>query len=362
MISSTLPSTILPAHREHCVSPPQTPPMIAPFDDLKILSCRAPTSSSIIKLSFDHELNSPSSSSPPQGTSISHAYTKPPSTILPNSPAPSPRNSLAVRECLSITSKQEGVGQVCSFISTGHTQKAQQDLKVKVTKTELDEWKTTHNATTTSLQRELDTLRQESQKLKVRLHGLELGNDDLERNERVVVSSLADREARYSKALEEIEHKLLDKTNLKEELQRVKDELRDSSVEIFILKDQLTAVRSRAPSILTENSNDNLLSTPPPPDLEPSDHSSNEKFSIPTLTRPPSTAVSSNYGQSVLLQHAGFQLSKHNPNTSSPSSTTHSNTLPTLAASRNSPRLLSLSHDLPLSLPVLAYPTLLLYP
>ncbi|KAG1845199.1 hypothetical protein F4604DRAFT_1937111 [Suillus subluteus] len=207
----------------------------------------------------------------------SDTYTKPPSPMLSYSPAPSPQNSLAVH----------------LFIPTGRTEKAQQDLKVKVAKTELDEWKTTYNTTTTSLQRELDTLKQESQKLKVGLHGLELGNDDLERNERVVASSLADIEARYSK------------TNLKEELQCVKDELRDSSVEISILKDQLTAACSRAPSILTEtsssttisslfpplstaSSDDNLLSTPPPPpDLEPSDHSSNEKFSIPTPTRPP---------------------------------------------------------------------------
>lgn len=247
------------------------------------------------------------------------------------------------------------------------TEKSQQDLKVKVAKTESDrdEWKskfislqTTHNTTTTSLQRELDTLRQESQKLKVRLRDLELGNDDLERNERVVASSLADIEARYSKALEEkilLEHELLDKANVEEELQRVKDELRDSSVEISILKDQLTAARSRAQSIVTEtsssitasslfpplstaSSDDNLLSTPPPPDLELSDLSSNEKSSIPTPTRPPSTAASSSHGQSVLLQRAGFQLGKHSANSSSPSSMTRSSTLPTLSASRNSPR------------------------
>ncbi|KAG0708982.1 hypothetical protein DFH29DRAFT_993828 [Suillus ampliporus] len=247
------------------------------------------------------------------------------------------------------------------------TEKAQQDLKVKVAKTELDrdEWKskfislqTTHNTTTTSLQRELDTVRQESQKLKVRLRDLELGNDDLERNERVVASSLADIETRYSKALEEkilLEHELLDKAHMEEELQRVKDELRDASVEISILKDQLSAARtsSRAPSITTETStsttpsslfpplstpstDDNLLSTPPPPDLELSELSSHEKSSIPTPSRPPSTSVSSHFGQSILLQRAGFQ--KPNPNTSSPSSITRSSTLPTLAASRNSPR------------------------
>lgn len=91
---------------------------------------------------------------------------------------------------------------------------------------------TLHNTTTTSLQRELDTLRQEHQKVKIQLRDLEMGNDDLERNERAVVSSLADAESKYSRALEEkimIEQELHDKANLEEDFQRLKDELRGSS-------------------------------------------------------------------------------------------------------------------------------------
>ncbi len=91
---------------------------------------------------------------------------------------------------------------------------------------------TNFNTTTTSLQRELDKLRQEHQHLKIQLRELEMGNDDLERNERAVTSSLADVEAKYSKALEEkilLEHELLDKANVEEELQRLKDELRGES-------------------------------------------------------------------------------------------------------------------------------------
>lgn len=86
---------------------------------------------------------------------------------------------------------------------------------------------------TARLQRELDTLRQDHQKLKVQLRELEMGNDDLERNERAVTSSLADVEAKYSLALEEkilLEHELLDKANLEEECQRLKDELRGSYI------------------------------------------------------------------------------------------------------------------------------------
>ena len=65
--------------------------------------------------------------------------------------------------------------------------------------------------------------------MKVQLRELEMGNDDLERNERAVASSLSDVEAKYARALEEkilLEHELLDKAHLEEECQRLKDELR----------------------------------------------------------------------------------------------------------------------------------------
>lgn len=94
---------------------------------------------------------------------------------------------------------------------------------------------TTHNTTTTSLQRELDTLRQDHQRVKIQLRELEMGNDDLERNERAISSSLADTEQKYSRVLEEkilLEHELLDKANIEEESQRLKDELRGASQRI----------------------------------------------------------------------------------------------------------------------------------
>ena len=58
---------------------------------------------------------------------------------------------------------------------------------------------------------------------------LEMGNDDLERNERVISSSLADAEQRFTTTLEEkllLEQELLNKAALEEESQRLKDELR----------------------------------------------------------------------------------------------------------------------------------------
>jgi hypothetical protein len=88
---------------------------------------------------------------------------------------------------------------------------------------------TTHNTATAMLHRELDTLRQEYQFTKIQLRELEMGNDDLERSERAVSSTLVDMETKYSRALEEkiiLEQELLDKANVEEEVQRLKDELR----------------------------------------------------------------------------------------------------------------------------------------
>lgn len=93
----------------------------------------------------------------------------------------------------------------------------------------------THNMTTNSLQRELDATRQSLQLYKAQVRELELGNDDLERNERQATSSLADVEQRYAKALEDkilLEHEMQDKAVLEETCQRLRDELRGK--EVFI--------------------------------------------------------------------------------------------------------------------------------
>ncbi|KAG5221430.1 NADH:ubiquinone oxidoreductase [Salix suchowensis] len=248
------------------------------------------------------------------------------------------------------------------------TEKAHQDLKIKVAKAEneRDDWKskfmtlqTNFNTTTTSLQRELDKLRQEHQHLKVQLRELEMGNDDLERNERAVTSSLADVEAKYSKALEEkilLEHELLDKANVEEELQRLKDELRDANVEVAILKDQLevasvpvvtppTEVVPTIPSSASASSllskplsspsdDDNLFNTPPPADLHLSELSSSGD-NLPTAETP-RAKVTQRPAQSVLLQRAGFPPSKSE---FSPSSgIARSSTLPVFGSPSGSPR------------------------
>ncbi|KAE9410986.1 hypothetical protein BT96DRAFT_1011682 [Gymnopus androsaceus JB14] len=244
------------------------------------------------------------------------------------------------------------------------TEKTQQDLRVKVARaeTERDDWKskfislqTTHNTITASLQRELDRLRQEHQVVKVQLRELEMGNDDLERTERAVSSTLADVEAKYSRALEEkilLEHELLDKANVEEQCQRLRDELRDSNAEISHLKDQLAARSSASSSSdsshssgplfprMSAPSTEDLLSTPAPPDLQlaeldPStdnlpDTNSSEDEATPRKAAP------LHKGQSTLLQRAGFQPA-HSSSMSTPpsgSSIPRSRTIPSYSSPR----------------------------
>jgi hypothetical protein len=87
----------------------------------------------------------------------------------------------------------------------------------------------THNTTTSSLQRELDATRQSVDLYKAQVRDLELGNDDLERNERQATSSLVDIEQKYAKLIEDkilLEHELQDKAAVEEACQRLRDELR----------------------------------------------------------------------------------------------------------------------------------------
>lgn len=124
----------------------------------------------------------------------------------------------------------------------------------------------------------------------------------------------------------------------------VPDTLQDTGVEISILKDQLSVVRSNPPVIQPEPSplappspfspstEESLLNTPPPPNFNLSELSL-DKSSDSTPSRPPSTSFSSTSGQSTLLQRAGFQPGKLSISTST-LPVTRSATLPTLPTSR----------------------------
>ncbi len=121
---------------------------------------------------------------------------------------------------------------------------------------DLEDWKSKysralseHNATLTNLQKELGQLREATDVYKAKLRDTEMTNDELENAERMIASSLADMEGKYNKTIEKtalLEEELIEKTRLEEENQRLKDELREMTEEMAVLRDVVT--RSRAVS------------------------------------------------------------------------------------------------------------------
>ena len=235
---------------------------------------------------------------------------------------------------------------------------------------------TQHNTTVASLQRELDQLRQEHQKVKIHLRELELGNDDLERNERAISSSLQDTEAKYSRVLEEkilLEHELLDKANVEAESQRLRDELRgeaitwasdslslsliplalDANEEIAILKEKLSQRNSRfsvdsaeesskpisTPSTSTHTSDEDLLRTAPPPGIKLSD------LGATTTSTARPRPISLNSSHSTFLQRTPRSHLSTPPSALS-GALTRSNTAPGLSPT---PRKLKLPTPRPIS-------------
>lgn len=88
------------------------------------------------------------------------------------------------------------------------------------------------------MQQELERLRGSEKALRGKLRDIELDNDDLEKSERAISSTLSDVESRYNRAIERtalLEQELVDKARLEEELQRTKDELRDNVEELAVM-------------------------------------------------------------------------------------------------------------------------------
>ncbi|WWD19676.1 hypothetical protein CI109_104138 [Kwoniella shandongensis] len=144
-------------------------------------------------------------------------------------------------------------------LASNDKQQAELREKIKRLEVEKDDWKSKqialqkmHSSTTANMQREMDNLRSERDKTLVALRDLEMGNDELERNERVAVSSLLDLESKYNRAIEEktlLEQEIIQKQELEEECQRLKDDMRDANNEIAILKDQLARATLLPPQL-----------------------------------------------------------------------------------------------------------------
>ncbi|KAJ1666433.1 NADH:ubiquinone oxidoreductase [Coemansia sp. RSA 1646] len=90
-----------------------------------------------------------------------------------------------------------------------------------------------------SIERELQFVRSQQEYYRSRTRELEQNNDDLERNERMTKSSLQTMECRLSQAVEEntfLHREVETKKILVDEVQRLKDELKDLNLELNVVR------------------------------------------------------------------------------------------------------------------------------
>ncbi|KAF9993006.1 Nuclear distribution protein nudE-like 1, partial [Entomortierella chlamydospora] len=141
------------------------------------------------------------------------------------------------------------------------TEKRYNEIKIRneSMRQEVEEWKEKYNqslrdssANINQLTRQLEELRQQTEMFIKKERELEQNNDDLERTGRATEWSLQEMERKYNVALEKqaiLENEINAKAALTEEVQRLKDELRDANVELAVMKSNQSVQRERAASV-----------------------------------------------------------------------------------------------------------------
>ncbi|EMR08784.1 hypothetical protein PNEG_02954 [Pneumocystis murina B123] len=144
-----------------------------------------------------------------------------------------------------------------------YTEKQYEILKEKNTclKKEVEKWKTKYEeiqseniASTTAMEKEIERLREAHRLNKSKITDLELSNDAMERKERVVQSSFEELEIKYNKIIEEnvfLEAELASQKSLEIEHQRLKDELRDTQLELLLVKEKLEQVQAEKEEMIS---------------------------------------------------------------------------------------------------------------
>ncbi|KAF3911659.1 hypothetical protein AA313_de0202457 [Arthrobotrys entomopaga] len=189
-------------------------------------------------------------------------------------------------------------------------EKVQDDLKKKNEglKYEVDEWKTKFrnakeeaNQAQTHLQKEITELREKYRTSQIRIREMEVSNDDFERNERIVKSSLDDLESKYNMAIErnamnesEIQTLEQEREDLRIELQRVKDELAELKVEAEISQEKYLMAKQGTANPRFQSPMPEAPSTPTSisPTPRRSRGTPNGDFSSPTPPSPPISETS----------------------------------------------------------------------
>ncbi|KAI9236753.1 MAG: hypothetical protein BYD32DRAFT_437159 [Podila humilis] len=138
------------------------------------------------------------------------------------------------------------------------TERRYNEIKIRneAMRQEAEEWKEKYhqalkdsNANINQLTRQLDQLKLQTEMFIKKERELEQDNDDLERTERAAKWSLQELERKYNVALEKtamLEGEVSAKNALAEDVQRLKDELRDANVELAVMKSNQAANASTA--------------------------------------------------------------------------------------------------------------------
>ncbi|KAF9576636.1 NADH:ubiquinone oxidoreductase [Mortierella alpina] len=128
------------------------------------------------------------------------------------------------------------------------TERRYNEIKIRneAMRQEVEDWKEKYhqalkdsNTNINQLTRQLEDLRQQTENFIKKERELEQDNDDLERTGRAAQWSLQELERKYNVALERqaiLESEVAAKAALAEEVQRLKDELRDTNVELAVMK------------------------------------------------------------------------------------------------------------------------------
>ncbi|KAG0313789.1 NADH:ubiquinone oxidoreductase, partial [Linnemannia gamsii] len=141
------------------------------------------------------------------------------------------------------------------------TERRYNEIKIRneAMRQEIEEWKEKYqqsvkesNVNINQLTRQLEQLRQQTENFIKKERELEQDNDDLERTGRAAQWSLQELERKYNVALEKqamLENEVVAKTALAEEVQRLKDELRDTNVELAVMKSNQATLNGSTASL-----------------------------------------------------------------------------------------------------------------
>ncbi|KAF9099222.1 NADH:ubiquinone oxidoreductase [Mortierella sp. AD031] len=142
-------------------------------------------------------------------------------------------------------------------------------IRNEAMKQEVEDWKEKYhqsikesNANINQLSRQLEVHKQQTAMFLKKERELEQDNDDLEKTERAATWSLQELKIKYDAAVERVailENEVATKASLQEDVQRLKDELRDANVELAVMKSNQASMEASNGNLSSYNGSTSSL-------------------------------------------------------------------------------------------------------